>query len=159
MTTAFNYELLNAGWAKFSIANEANGIEAGISYLADPLKDLIEGLTKLLKNDSTFQKVSFPEEPGETFLFLTLQGDDVLEIEIFWNDDWTSENDIKVIVETSQKIYSDIDTLSNFAKLVHTGITNLLEEHGEIGYAEKWLEYAFPMSDYLELTKLLQHTN
>ena len=154
MTNYFNYELVGTGWAKFSINNENNsGVEFVFSYLADPLSDLLESLNKLIKNKSSFERINFPQEPGELFLFLKNKND-TIALEIYYADDLTSEFDNEKILNSFKKIYSDNDNLTNFSRLVYEEIKKLLHKYGEDGYREKWVEYDFPMKQFKILEEL-----
>ena len=88
MTREFNYRLTGTGWAEATFANETHSISFEVSYLSDPLSDLCEALNRLLTNESTFEKIIFAEEPGEHNLQLTKSAQNILNVEIFWSDEW-----------------------------------------------------------------------
>ena len=115
MTNYFNYELTGTGWARFSIVNENNiGIGFEFSYLANPLADLLSSLNKLHKNESSSERVNFPQEPGEIFLFIKNNNAN-LTLEIYYHNDLTYEIDDEKILSDFENIYFDKDTLSNFS--------------------------------------------
>jgi hypothetical protein len=157
MIKEFKYELGKAGWAKVKMLNESNiGGEFIFSYLSDPLSDLIASLNKLLKNVTSFEFVSFAQEPGEIILLIDKIDSERIQLEIYYHNDLTFEMDIEKIKQNFRREITEGDCLSNFSKLVYAETKRLYEEYGEIGYKNRWLEYDFPTNHYHELETLLK---
>ncbi|MBI1781797.1 MAG: hypothetical protein HYR66_10565 [Sphingobacteriales bacterium] len=155
MTTNFNYYLTGTGWAEVFFTNDKQNIRFDFSYLSDPLSDLIEGLCRLINNQSDIEKIIFAEEPGEHSLIISKQDKDTVKIEIFWSDEW--EEISKAYQTTSRKelIYSDINILANFISVVCFGIDSLLDRLSLAEYKEKWHLFEFPVDSYKQLKQLL----
>jgi hypothetical protein len=156
MTTLFDYELIGTGWAKVTVGNNEKVAEFEVSYLSDPLSDLIESLIKLLNKKSTAEEIIFPEEPGEHSLILALGAENKLQIDIFWNDEWEQISTLYNTNSNKERIYSDSDTLINFSKAVQSCIQRLFNKHELKEYKNKWHLYNFPEGSFSELSSILQ---
>jgi len=150
MIKHFNYYLTGTGWAEVFFSNEKENIRFDISYLSNPISDLINGLLRMFNRQSETEKIDFYEEPGKHFLTITNYDTDSLTIQIYWSDSWEES-----INSTRKLLYSDNDTLSNFSKIVCSGIDSLLERHTLKEYKERWVEHEFPNESFNELKQKL----
>lgn len=146
-----NYKLGNAGWANAKIAHGIRSCSMTVSYLHDSLGELTAS-TNLLMQGVTEAKVLFMDEPGEHMMFLQMQNENVLGIEIRWFDDWASwdmitDKKYKVVFKTQTK-------LADFAKEVLRNLEKIFKENGMEGYKEKWVESEFPLKGLEKLREL-----
>jgi len=151
MTILFDYDLIGTGWAEATIANGEKTLTFQISYLSDPLTDLLEGLLNLYSKKSQHEKIIFAEEPGQHSLMLTLQNSDNLKIEIYWGDEWEPISKAYGTTSNKELVYVDTDTLLNFAHMVHDCLQRLLEKYSSEDYKEKWHLYGFPEQQFDKL--------
>lgn len=158
MINDFNYWLTGTGWAEAFFSNEGQNMRFEFSYLSDPLLELFEALTKLIKGQSDIEKITFLDEPGEHILIITRQKEDVIGVEITRSDTWDSMSEKYSTLGEKEIVYSDIDTLKNFASVVCAGIDNLLERHTLSEYQEKWHLSAFPAEAYDKLKQVTTMT-
>ena len=155
MTTDFNYWLTGTGWAEVFFTSDKQNLRFHLSYLSDPLEDLFLGLCRLINNQSDTERIVFAEEPGEHSLIISKLDKEKIKVEIFWSDEW---EDIREAYKTQTKkelLYSDTDTLKNFAVVICVGIDSLLERHTLVEYKEKWSLFEFPLDKYKQLQQLL----
>ncbi len=151
ITRHFNCWLTGTGWAEITFANDKQAITFEFSYLSDPLADLYEALLRLRTNKTNIEKIIFADEPGEHCLLLTRQQNDKLKIEIFWSDEWEEMNIIPAATTKKELVYSDIDTLENFIKVICKGTQDLLERTSLEEYKAKWHLYEFPIDSFNHL--------
>ena len=157
MTKLFTYSLTGTGWAEATFTNEEKTVSFDASYLNDPLEELFTGLINLKESKSTYEQIVFVEEPGEHTLLLTKQENEIIKIEIYWNEEWQElyighkkpDSEYK-----KELLYSDIDTLDNFILAICRGVENLVQRIGLNEYKNLWHLYDFPIDsfDKLKLT-------
>jgi hypothetical protein len=120
--------------------------------LTDAFGDLVLSAVTLLHwfNRASF---SFEEEPGEYRWVFTSKTKNEIELKILNCSDiylLKRDHECDVLFQTRHL------TRLEFGRAVLEAGNKLLEEHGEAGYLEKWVEYPFPMERLSELTRLLE---
>jgi hypothetical protein len=156
MIKDFNYYLTGAGWAEAFFSNERQNIRFDISYLSDPLSELFQGLCRLIDNKSDTERIVFAEEPGEHSLVISKQDRDTIKVEIFWSNEWEEIGNAPKISRKKELVYSDTDSLTNFASVICVGTDSLLERLTLVEYKEKWSLFEFPIESYNRLRRLLK---
>ena len=156
MITDFNYWLTGRGWAEAFFSSDRENIRFELSYLSDPLMDLFEALVKLIKGQSDREKVVFLDEPGQQILIISKQKGDMISVEIFWSDTYDEIGHQYNVPNKIEILYTDTDTLKNFASVVSTGIDSLLGRHTLADYKEKWHTAAFPTESYDNLKQTIK---
>jgi hypothetical protein len=151
MIKDFNYWLTGTGWAEAFFSSDTQNVRFELSYLSDPLTELLVALTKMLKGESEHEEVAFWDEPGLRLLAISKSEDDHIDVSILSSDSWGDEDDANVPLAERRVVYADRDTLTNFALVICTGIDSLLERHTLKEYKEKWYEYPFPLEIYEQL--------
>jgi len=151
MTFSIAYTLRKSGWADCTVTLNGNSINISASYLSDALGNLVlaAGMTY-----SGFHAVSFgfDEEPGEyrwvidrlDGLRMNLQ---VLEFEELWGN---APNEKGTVLLEGQM------DIKEFAEEVERAATTVLQQHGENGYLEKWVEHPFPTHQLAFLNQLVE---
>ena len=95
---------------------------------------------------------SFEEEPGEYRWLLRSKPNNRLELKVLDGYDIhknpTPDEECKLLFQTS---CSQVE----FGKAVVDAGNAILEEYGEEGYLEKWVEYPFPTESFRQLHQLL----
>lgn len=156
MIKDFNYWLTGIGWAEAFFSSDTQNVRFELSYLSDPLTDLFVALSKMLKGESNNEKISFWDEPGSHLLTFSKLQENNIDVSIFWSDSWGEADAAAVSLSERRIVYSDTDTLTNFASVICTGIDSLLERHTLDDYKEKWYEYPFPIEIYEQLKEAIQ---
>ncbi|MCG7856947.1 hypothetical protein MD537_08215 [Flavihumibacter sediminis] len=156
MTTHFNYWLTGSGWAEAFFTSDNQNIRFELSYLSDPLADLLEGLCKLINNQSDTERIAFFDEPGEHSLVISKIDKDEIKIEIFRDYEKEGISEADKSQDTGELIYLDTDTLRNLALIIFEGIESLLGRHTLKDYKEKWVSFDFPLDEYKQLQQLLK---
>ena len=151
MITDFNYWLTGIGCAEVFFSNEKQNLRFKFSYLSDPLADLFQALTKLMKGESKKEKIVFLDEPGQHVLFISKETGDVVSISIFRSAFWDEIGEFLIDENGIELVYSDTDTFSNFGSVICAGVDSLLGRHTLQEYHEKWVIYSFPAELYEEL--------
>jgi hypothetical protein len=151
MIKNFNYYLTGTGWAEVFFSNDNQNIRFEFSYLSDPLLELFQGLCRLINNQSDTEKIVFAEEPGEHSLVFSKQDKETIKVEIFWSDEWETVNNALKTSSNKETVYSDKDTLANFASAICLGIDSLLDRMTLAEYKEKWNLSEFPIESYNKL--------
>ncbi len=154
MIKSFNYNLTGTGWAEAFFLSETQNINFRISYLTDPLTDLVEGLYKLNINQSDEEKVIFADEPGNHSLVITRQDKAKIMVEIYWSDDWEQISVAHISRSEKALVYKDTETLKNFTTIICRGIDDLLERLTLKEYKENWHLFEFPTDSYKKLRQL-----
>jgi|SRR5688572_10305251 len=155
MIKDFNYWLTGVGWAEAFFSNERQNVRFELSYLSDPLTELFVALRKMLNGESDKEKISFLDEPGRHLLIISKQKADNIDVVILWSDSWGELDDATLPLSDRQVVYSDRDTLVNFASVVCAGIDSLLKRHTLNDYKENWHEFPFPIEIYEQLKQAI----
>ena len=71
MSLIIKYELTGAGWAEAEFAMPHKNIKIKISYLSNPLPEIIKGILNISQLKTEFVEVLFSDEPGEIKLQIT----------------------------------------------------------------------------------------
>lgn len=134
----FSYTLTGRGWGEAVISDNGNSVEIGASYLTDVLAVLLDAVLSLL-DGSTTASCSWETEPGEWRWLFTRQNGDV-DVRILGFDDFykhrpDSEGQLK---------FETHDSLDSLADAISSGCAAVLEEYGESGFKELWIEHDFP---------------
>ena len=155
MSLRIDFKLTGAGWAECTIADGEKFCTITASYLSDAFGDLVLSAVTLLH---WFNAVSFSflEEPGEFRWTLTAKTDNGVELAIV--DPTYDRDSDEPLAEGGNVLFQTIVTRQAFGNAVLTAGKNLLEEHGEAGYLEKWIEYPFPTERLNELARLIEAT-
>lgn len=141
----FVYRLTGAGWGEALLTIGAHSAQLSASYLDDALGDLLAAATLLPCAESTI-RVSWAEEPGEFRWVLDRSGDQ-LAVRILWFDDlWGSKPD-----EQGRPVIAVACSLVGFQRGIAAGARAVLDEWGEDGYRERWIEHDFPTALLREL--------
>jgi hypothetical protein len=139
------YALVGTGWSSCVVEHEGTHIELSASYLSDALGNLVKAALAIASSFRTVE-FGFDEEPGEYRWVLEANENNVLRFRLLeFQDLWG----YKPNAEGRLLLDASITPIV-FAKAVHACAAEVLQEHGEKGYAEKWAEHPFPTRE-LEL--------
>jgi hypothetical protein len=150
MRLSIDYKLTGLGWAECIVADESRSCTVSASYLSDALRSLVLAATAVA---SGFRAVTFrfDEEPGEYRWVIRSPRLNEVELSILeFPQLWGDRPD-----EEGQEIFQTKCLPLTFAEAVLAAAKNLRESLGESGYAEKWAEHPFPVSQLQELERLL----
>lgn len=150
MTKDFNFNLIGTGWSETVFSTENKTIRIVASYLSQPITNLFVSILRLTNNKSISEKIFFAEEPGEHCLILTKNGDGVLNVEIFWSDEWDGTFSPAKNLGNETLVYSDIDTLENFVNKICIGTDKLLQNTSLKEYKLLWCS-PFPIKLFNKL--------
>jgi len=141
----FVYRLTGAGWSEATMTIGGASTPLSASYLDDALGDLVAAAVLLPSAESTI-RVSWAEEPGEFRWVLDRTGDQ-LAVRILWFDAlWGSDPD-----EKGKALLNATCSLVAFQRAIASGARAVLDEWGEAGYREKWIDHDFPTATLVEL--------
>lgn len=147
---SINYKLTGAGWSTCDVQINEHRVNVSASYLDDALGDFARAVRALLKGMDE-ARFSFAEEPGE-YRWILRPNSDHLHCRILWFDAlWSNRPDAVGAVI--------LDAHCNFRDFVSATLVMLnqvLLEHGEEGYLEKWIQHAYPMKELREIEVLFQ---
>jgi hypothetical protein len=157
----FTYKLTGKGWAAGKLEIDKQLLEFEVSYLCDPLADLLEGLVEITPGYAT---TNFNEDVSDNEMTFIWQGEP-------WGYKWllkfNSFDSLVIQVITISDIYDEADegqicinSTCNYFDFVSTVIeelTLLLKKHGLVGYHETWAGKAdFPISNFLKLKHFIK---
>jgi hypothetical protein len=151
MTFSLTYRLTGTGWAECSLSDGQTSCVITASYLSDCLLNLVLAATAVAAG---FTRVSFrfDEEPGEYRWVITSPRPNEIELEILsFPELWGGRPDIE-----GRRLFKTRCLPEVFAQTVRDVAQQLLEEHGEAGYLQKWVEHPFPSAQLSELTHLVR---
>ncbi|UHA71924.1 hypothetical protein [Paenibacillus sp. 481] len=148
----FTYELSGIGWASGML--EINNQESyfNVSYLSEPIKDLLDGLLQLLPGcvpeDELQTEVTFEwySEPGGLKWMLKCLGHEKLNISIVSYADMYCKSEANKSVEIETEC-----SLFDFINEVVLAFEQLIVKHGFVGYRSTWCRGEFPLSSLLIL--------
>jgi len=131
---AFSYHLTGVGWSEAHLTLSEGTIEMRASYLSDALGDLLDALIRL-RYGARRAEVSWDEEPGEFRWLLVRHGPGVV-VRVLWFEDEADEVGVERLRGRTE--------LDRLIDAVTSSAHGVLEEHGEQGYLEQWIEHPFP---------------
>ena len=148
----FDFTLLEHGWAKAQVASPETVQPLSASYLSDALGDLTRSVIRLFSaTELETITCSWQEEPGEFRWIIRRCGDSIrLQIRMF-HDTASRKRD-----EEGSLLFETQCSLLRLATQVQSQLYHVLTKFGEEGYLLRWMNYPFPMSEYQQLTTLIQ---
>jgi hypothetical protein len=134
----FSYALSGAGWGVATVSDTNATVSMGTSFLSDVLGDLIQAVGTLLEGAPS-ARCSWELEPGEyRWIFNRLNGDVSVRILVF-ADAWSHSPDSE-----GRVVFETVGPTQDTARAIADGLSEVLEEHGEDGYRQLWIEHPFP---------------
>ena len=161
----FSYRLVGVGWAEAELAAGNQSIHLTASYLSNALDDLLKAIEELLDGSSR-SEASWAEEPGQFRWDFARRGSEI-QVQIFveegtrrgWPEPgWLAPagadtNETEEGVEFSA--FSANAPVAEVAKAIADGAGRVLEQEGELGYWEEWLEARFPVQRLWRIQDIL----
>ena len=83
MSIKIKYKLTGTGWAEAKFVMPRKTIKIEISYLCNPLPELIKGILDITNSKKEFVEVLFSHEPGETKLQIVKLSKTELQISFY----------------------------------------------------------------------------
>jgi len=77
-------------------------------------------------------------------------GPSYLRIRVFWYQEWTPPG-----ADTGDEVFACDCTVADFCGEVFRCCKQMLDEHGEEQYKERWVEHKFPEEKFELLSRLL----
>jgi hypothetical protein len=148
------YKLLNHGWAECVLSDGSKVVTIDGSYVSDCLGSLLQAVNELINGK---QKVyaNFDNEPGEYRLIFENLGDNIKLTILEFPSLWSNDPD-----EKGKKVFETMITLFELTNSIYQAANNVLQEYGEVGYKEKWIEHDFPKVVFLLIEKWIKsHKN
>jgi hypothetical protein len=144
-----SYILHEAGWATATIEHDGRHREMRVSYLSDAVLNMLDAAIGLVNNGREV-RFNFMDEPGEHECVVTRTGPDAVRIRVVWYKDWIGLSD-----EPGEEVFACDGGATQFCERVFACCKRLLDEHGEDGYKERWIEHEFPTETFEQLSRLL----
>jgi len=144
-----SYILDEHGWASATIGHQDQRREMRVSYCSDALLRLIEAAISL-KEGAESARFGFTDEPGEHEGVVTTISPHHVRIRVFWYKQWTPPGP-----DTGDEVFSCDCAVLDFYNEVFRCCKQVLDEHGEEGYKERWIEHEFPSERFEHLSRLL----
>lgn len=160
----FKYNLNGVGWAEGCLQIDEQLLEFVVSYLGNPLEDLLQGLVEItpgyavtyVNDDRLESKISFlwDGEPWGFKWHLKFYSFEDLHIQIEYLEDIFENRENRKICFDAKCNYFD------FVGSVINELTVLLKKHGLVGYYETWAAHSdFPVTAYLKLKQIIKTKN
>ncbi|MDR3710219.1 MAG: hypothetical protein P4L33_18135 [Capsulimonadaceae bacterium] len=154
----FTYMLTGPGWARATVEDRQNAPAMEVSYLSNALGDLVNAIISLFSETSGDPIIcEWHDEPGEN-IWTFRRNDAYVRIHILQSgvyprglpiEDFDDDNCDKLL-------FDDDCSLLHLATQVEDQMRHVLQEYGEAGYKEKWMEDDFPMKELTHLTDLIR---
>lgn len=145
MTVSIEYRLTGTGWSECLIRLNDQRVEITGSYLSDCLAGFAGAALQIL-DGAACARFSFDEEPGEYRGIIDRSGERlrlrIVEFPELWGDRPDEEGEV---------LLDERCVASDFVAAVRDALQCVLDEHGEDGYRERWVEHGFPMAQLLAL--------
>ncbi|NOV02344.1 hypothetical protein [Paenibacillus planticolens] len=143
----FEYALTGTGWADGCIEMNSNTVYFTASYINDALGDMLKAIISLIPEISSYSvpqaQFEWNEEPGGTVWTISRR-EDLLHVEILSYVDLRNRKQRVIDLDETCLIIE-------FAGAVVQALDSLLRQYGREGYKEKWVNYDFPMDNFLKL--------
>ncbi len=134
----FSYRLTGSGWADARLAHGDDWTELSASYLSDTVGELLLALAQLQDGDIA-ATASWEQEPGEYRWLFRREADDVTLKVLAFPDSWPPQPDAEGTV-----VFEARTSLNEMAQSFAVGLRAVLDEWGEKGYKQQWIEHPFP---------------
>ena len=149
---SFSYKLSGCGWADASVSSGGSALTMTVSYLSDALGDLARAVISLLSEHAVGKVIcSWQDEPGE-YRWMMLREGDAVRVQIVMFDDCFSRKDCA----KGRRLIRWECSLLRLATQVKGQMHQLLNDLGEDGYKERWVNHDFPMQEFMRLSELIQ---
>jgi hypothetical protein len=155
MLKQFNYWLTGYGWAEVFFTSDLETVRFEVSYLSDPLDDLITALLELLTNSQNEISVDFFDEPGHHRLTLTLDSVKHVRVSLRMWAETESVADIPIDPSSDKPYFETVSSLENLCSVVLEGIRDLRSRHSDSEYLDKWINYPFPSERFKLLEQVV----
>ncbi|MDD9271733.1 hypothetical protein ACFPES_32340 [Paenibacillus sp. GCM10023248] len=144
----FEYELTGIGWADGCIEINSSTVHFAASYITDALYDMLKAVNSLVPEVSPFPvsmaQFEWNEEPGGTVWTLSKINVNSLRVQIKSYEDLRNKKNQVIELDETCSIHEFIRTIAQTLDM-------LLRKYGREGYKEKWVNFDFPMDNYLKL--------
>ncbi len=169
MSLKIKYELTGAGWAEAEFAMPHKSIKIKISYLSNPLPELIKGILNISQLKTEFAEVLFSDEPGELKLQIVKVSKKEIQLSFYSHVEALFSSVIDFPVKKKSKETSILVPLKiqdytheasfqcsieELVAAVINAVDNLISEVPVRKYKSKWT-MSFPTKAYNELKALL----
>ena len=145
----FSYVLDGAGWASVTIAQDGRYRKIQVSYLSDPLYDIVQAAISLLEGAESV-RFSFDDEPGEHRCIITRTGNADANIRVLWFTDLWS----KLPDDQGEEVFNCACSVAGFCKEMETCLQHLFDAHGIDGYKKLWVGADFPSEPFDRLREI-----
>lgn len=151
----FTYNLTGTGWASGQLEIDKQQLAFEVSYLCNPIADLLEGLVEITPG---YAAQYFDEDRASNEFTFTWQGEpwgykwvlkfhsfDNLQIQIISIVDTFKEDEGQICINVTCNYFDFVNTIIN-------ELTLLIKKHGLVGYHETWAgKEDFPITNFLKL--------
>jgi hypothetical protein len=145
----FSFQLVGVGWARAEVNGDSGDATLTASYLGDALGDLLDAVGTLLDGAES-ATCHWEEEPGEFRWKFVREGERVHLVVLALPDNLPPQPD-----ESGAEVFRTDDSLTSIANTIADGAQRVLDEWGEAGYLERWVEAPFPTAQLARVRKLL----
>jgi hypothetical protein len=121
-----------------------------VSYVHDSLRDMASAAVAMCRGAREVTVV-FMNEPGEHHVVFRRLEKDLVQIDVYRHEDWTSwgmDKGEPTLVLTGQT------KLAHIRGQVLSVLQRILKEEGPDGYKRRWLEHDFPARELAELSQV-----
>lgn len=151
MDFSVTYKLIGPGWAECIVLLNRNFTVLTASYLEDALGNLADATLRIAQGEKLTYAI-FAEEPGEYRWKFTRIDNEKISVEILEFDEWRG---LKQSDEKGKIIFQFECPLLVLVRRIIICLSEVLNEYGLEGYAEKWMMHEFPLKVYNELRNIL----
>lgn len=152
----FEYDLTGVGWADGCIEINSTIVHFASSYITDALYDMLKAVNSLIPVVSPYPvsmaQFEWNEEPGGTVWTLSKNDGNSLRVQIKSFEDLRNKKQEVIELDETCSIYDFTSTIAQTLDL-------LLRKYGQEGYKEKWVNFDFPMDNYLKLKGFIAKKN
>lgn len=150
---AFDYILTGTGWAEMIIGTDKGSVTAVVSYVHNPLPEIVEALNRVISGESKFEHIELDGETTQCELFISSLIEDIIRVELFENsyfgiyDEFKDKPPLPIMI-----VYTSGDIIGG---LLVESLETMLADIGLDGYKTKWASGdEFPVNELAELKKV-----
>lgn len=151
MSIRFEYELEEAGWARFAVIDGERRVSGRSGWFYDPLKDLSRWAINWLGGERGPAYIAFHQEPEMFVCRMERPGENVVldcrELGGLW-DPWQNWDEV---AEASPALLQAEEDPRRLAVGVCLLLDGLWRRHGVADYAARWIASSFPLAELLHL--------
>ena len=152
MLKTLDYTITGTGWAEMVIGDDDGWVSITISYICDPIEEIIDALIRLYRRQSRLEFIRLNAENYETVLLFTVVNDDhIMRLEVIENAYFDQLDPLNDKTHKPMPIFTSYMDVGEFYDMFKNTMNKLIAKKGLEKYNANW-RGDFPMEAFKKMT-------